>query len=103
MKAIVEIAGAQYPVEENMQLTVARLTEPEGKKITFDKVLLLQDGAQREYGQPYLKATVGATIVRHLRHPKVVSRTYRRRKGYHRTYGQRQPATEISISHISRK
>ena len=103
MKAVVEIGGLQYPVEEKMHLTVGPLKEKEGAQVTFKRVLLLQDGDTAEYGKPYLKALVTATVLRHLRLPKVVSRTYRRRKGRHRTYGHRQPATEISIKSIAKK
>ncbi len=103
MKAVVEIGGLQYPVEEKMHLTVGHLKEREGEQVVFEKVLLFQDGDTIEYGKPYLKASVTATVLRHLRHPKVVSRTYRRRKDRHRTYGHRQPATEISIKSIAKK
>ena len=40
MYAIVEIAGHQYKVQKDQQLYVNRLEDEEGKKDTFDKVLL---------------------------------------------------------------
>ena len=40
MYAIVEIAGQQFKVEKDSKIYVNRLKEDEGKKVTFDKVLL---------------------------------------------------------------
>ena len=40
MYAIVEIAGHQYKVEKDQQVFVNRLDVEEGKKVTFDRVLL---------------------------------------------------------------
>ena len=103
MKAIVEISGKQYPVAEQGALIVDRLAAKEGETVTFNKVLVLHNGTTSELGKPYLSATITATVVRHLRHKKVVSRTYRRRQGYHRTYGHRQGATEINVQSITRE
>ena len=40
MYAIVEIAGQQFKVEKGQQIFVNRLHEEEGRKVSFDKVLL---------------------------------------------------------------
>ena len=44
MYAIVEIAGQQFKVAKDQKVYVHRLKEAEGSKVTFDKVMLLEDG-----------------------------------------------------------
>ena len=41
MNAIVEISGKQFKVKKDQSLFVDRLHIDEGKKVSFDKVLLL--------------------------------------------------------------
>ena len=43
MYAIVEIAGQQFKVAKDQKVYVHRLQEAEGSKVTFDKVMLLED------------------------------------------------------------
>ena len=44
MYAIVEIAGQQFKVAKDQKILVHRLQDKEGSKVSFDKVLLLDDG-----------------------------------------------------------
>ena len=44
MYAIVEIAGHQFKVEKDQRVFVNRLSTEEGKKVSFDNVLLIGDG-----------------------------------------------------------
>ena len=44
MYAIVDIAGQQFKVEKDQKLFVHRLEVEEGKKVSFDKVLLIDTG-----------------------------------------------------------
>ena len=44
MYAIVEIAGQQFKVAKDQKVYVHRLKEAEGSKVTFNKVMLLEDG-----------------------------------------------------------
>ena len=46
MYAIVEIAGHQYKVQQDQRLYVNRLKHEEGDKVSFDQVLLVDDGYQ---------------------------------------------------------
>ena len=43
MYAIVEIAGLQYKVEKDQRLYVNRLNVEAGKKVKFDRVLLIEE------------------------------------------------------------
>ena len=72
MYAIVEIAGKQFKVEKDQKLYVHRLKEDEGKKVTFDKVLMIDNKDKVSFGSPMINgAQVGAKILKHLNHYKL--------------------------------
>jgi len=103
MYAIVEIAGQQFKVAKDQKVFVHRLEEKEGSKVTFDKVLLLDDGTVT-IGAPVIEnAVVTAKILDHLKGDKVVVFKKKRRKGYKVKNGHRQYLTQIQIEGISIK
>ncbi len=103
MYAIVEIAGQQFKVVKDQKVFVHRLQEKEGSKVTFDNVLLLDDG-KITLGAPAIKgAVVTAKILNHLKGDKVIVFKKKRRKGYRVKNGHRQFLTEIQIEGISTK
>ena len=55
MYALVEIAGKQFKIEENVQLKVPYYSNKVGDKITIDKVLYFDDGNKKSFGNPYIK------------------------------------------------
>ena len=100
MYAIVEIAGLQYKVEKDQQLYVNRLKGEEGSEITFDRVLLTDNGTV-QVGAPVIEGTtVTAKIVEHLKGNKVIVFKKKRRKGYRKKNGHRQYLTKIEITGI---
>ena len=102
MYAIVEIAGHQFKVEKDQKVFVNRLAIEEGKKVSFDNVLLLSDGSNVTLGAPAIDgAQVEAKVVKHLKGDKVVVFKKKRRKGYRVKNGHRQSLTEIVIQSIS--
>ena len=52
MYAIVEIAGHQFKVQKDQQVYVNRLDVEEGKKVTFDRVLLVRRQRQGNRWRP---------------------------------------------------
>ena len=103
MYAIVEIAGQQYKVAKDQKVFVHRLEGKEGSKVSFDKVLLLDDG-KVTIGAPVIEnAVVSAKILGHLKGDKVIVFKKKRRKGYKVKNGHRQFLTEIQIDGISTK
>lgn len=101
MYAIVEIAGQQFKVEKDQKVFVHRLTEDEGKKVSFDNVLLIGDGNNITLGAPAIDgAQVGAKVLSHLKGDKVIVFKKKRRKGYRKKNGHRQALTEIIIESI---
>ena len=102
MYAIVEIAGHQFKVEKDQKVFVHRLQTEEGKKVTFDNVLLLADGSKVTVGAPAIDgAQVGAKVLKHLKGDKVIVFKKKRRKGYRVKNGHRQALTEIQIESIA--
>ncbi|NHF58737.1 50S ribosomal protein L21 [Flavobacteriaceae bacterium TP-CH-4] len=104
MYAIVEMAGQQFKVAKDQKVYVHRLQTEEGKKVTFDNVLLLDDGKNITVGAPAIDgAAVEAKVVKHLRGDKVIVFKKKRRKGYKKKNGHRQSLTEIVIESIVAK
>ncbi len=100
MYAIVEIAGQQFKVKKDQKVFVHRLQGEAGSKVSFDKVLLLDDG-KVTIGAPAIKgAAVNAKILNHLKGDKVIVFKKKRRKGYKVKNGHRQYLSEIVIESI---
>ena len=101
MYAIVEIAGQQFKVAKDQKIFVHRLQDKEGSKVSFDKILLLDDGKEVKVGAPTIEgASVDAKIISHLKGDKVIVFKKKRRKGYRVKNGHRQYLSEIEISNI---
>ena len=102
MYAIVDIAGQQFKVEKDQKIFVHRLQDKEGSKVSFKKILLLDDGKGVKIGSPNLDgASVDAKVISHLKDDKVIVFKKKRRKGYRVKNGHRQLLSEIQISSIS--
>lgn len=102
MYAIVDIAGQQFKVEKNQKVFTHRLDEEEGKKVTFDQVLLIDNDGKVEVGTPTVKGMiVTAKIVQHLKGDKVKVFKKKRRKGYQKENGHRQYLTELLVEDIA--
>jgi large subunit ribosomal protein L21 len=103
MYAIVEIAGQQFKVAKDQKVFVHRLQEEEGSKVSFENVLLMDDG-KITIGAPAIKgAVVTAKVLNHLKGDKVIVFKKKRRKGYRVKNGHRQFLTELQIESISAK
>ena len=80
MYAIVEIAGQQFKVKKDQKVFVHRLQEEVGSNVSFDKVLLVDDG-NVTLGAPVIEgAAVNAKILNHLKGDKVIVFKKKRRK-----------------------
>ena len=104
MKAIVEIGGKQLKVEKGQTFLVNRLEKESGKKISFEKVFLIEDKGKTTVGTPLVdKVSVSASIIDHSKGDKVIVFKKKRRKGYKVKNGHRQYLTKIKIDNISLK
>ena len=101
MYAIINISGKQYKAISGARLRVPKQDGETGTSLTFDKVLLINDGKNTEVGKPILKgASVTGTIIEHGRNKKILVYKKKRRKGYQRKNGHRQWFTEIEFGTI---
>ena len=101
MYAIINISGKQYKAISGSRLRVPKQDGDLGKILTFDKVLLTNDGKNTEIGNPIIKGfSVTATIINHGRDKKILVYKKKRRKGYQRKNGHRQWYTEIEFNSI---
>lgn len=102
MYAVIETGGKQYIVEKGTTLRVEKLGVERDKEITFDKVLLVGGSGKPTIGAPYVKgASVTAKLVEEGRGRKVLVYHKKRRKGYEKKYGHRQPYSEVKVTKIA--
>ncbi len=101
MYAITESCGRQYKVSEGDVVFFEKLEVEEGKKVTFDSVVLVSDDKKVEVGAPYVKGVkVEGKVVAHGKHKKIIVYKYKAKKNYRRTQGHRQPYTKVEITKI---
>ena len=101
MYAVIEACGKQYKVTKGDVVFFEKLDAEEGKKVTFDKVVLVSDGKKIEVGAPYVKGIkVEGKVVAHGKGKKIVVFKYKPKKNYRRKQGHRQPYTKVEITDI---
>lgn len=101
MYAIIESCGRQYKVSEGDVVFFEKLDAEEGKKVNFDKVVLVSDGKKVEVGTPYVKsAKVEGKVVAQGKGKKILVYKYKAKKNYRRTRGHRQLYTKVEITSI---
>ena len=101
MYAIIESCGKQYKVSEGDVVFFEKLDAEEGKKVTFDNVILVSDGKDVKVGTPYVKGCkVEGTVVAQGKGPKIIVYKYKAKKNYRRKQGHRQPYTKVEIKSI---
>jgi large subunit ribosomal protein L21 len=104
MYAIIRAGGKQLRVSEGELVKVEKVAGEVGDKVSAGEVLSIHDGKKSQIGRPVLDtAKVEAEIVRHGRGDKIRIHKFKRRQGYARTQGHRQPFTELKIEKIKAK
>ena len=102
MYAIIEACGKQYKVVEGDVVFFEKLDTEAGKKVSFDKVVLVSDDKKVEVGAPYVKGVkVEGKVVEHGKGKKIIVYKYKAKKNYRRTQGHRQPFTKVEITKIA--
>ena len=89
MYAIIESCGRQYKVAEGDVVFFEKLEGEEGKKVTFDNVVLVSNDSKVE-----------GKVVSHGKGKKILVYKYKAKKNYRRTQGHRQPYTKVEITKI---
>ncbi|HSV88617.1 MAG TPA: 50S ribosomal protein L21 [Bacteroidales bacterium] len=101
MYAIIEIGGQQFKIAKSQKLYVNLLDSEAGSELEIGKVLLLSDGEKVQVGAPLVTgARVKAKVLGHVKADKVLVFKKKRRKGFQKMNGHRQPLTQIQIEDI---
>ena len=101
MYAIIEACGKQYKVEEGEVVFFEKLDVEEGKKVTFDNVILVSDEKDVQIGSPYVKgAKVEGKVVAHGKGKKIIVFKMKAKKSERTKQGHRQPYTKVEITKI---
>ena len=101
MYAIIATGGKQYKVAEGDIIRVEKLGTEDGAEVTFDDVIAVQNDTELLFGDAVKNAAVKATVVKTDKAKKVVVYRYKRKSGYHKKNGHRQPYTEVKIDAIN--
>lgn len=102
-QAVIKTGGKQYRVREGQVLKVEKILGDfnVGDKVTFDMVLLTDDGSTITLGTPSIKGkNVSATITDIDRSAKVVVGKFKQKSKYFVKNGHRQPFFEVKIDSI---
>ena len=105
MYAIIEDSGTQIKVSEGDVIEIDHREGEEGSTLLFDKVLAIGDNSSDDaarVGRPYLDgASVSAEVVEEFKTDKLHVIKFKRRKGYKRKQGHRQPYLRIRVGEIT--
>ncbi len=99
--AIVEDGGKQYKAVIGTTIEVDRFDAEVGEEMDLDHVLLIADGDDVQVGTPVVAgAKVLATVVDHVKGPKIIVFKYKPKKRYRVKSGHRQQYTRLRIDSI---
>ena len=103
MYAIVKTGGKQYKVAEGDVLFVEKLDAQAGDVVTLNEVLACTNAeGELVVGAPVVEgASVTAKVVEQGKAKKVIVYKYKRKSGYHKKQGHRQPFTQVKIEKIN--
>lgn len=100
MYAVIETGSKQYRVAEGDVIEVEKLPVEIGKKVEFERVLMVSDETGAQIGAPLVDGVqVTATVQAHGRGKKII--VYKHKKNYHKKQGHRQDFTRLQIDKIA--
>ena len=86
---------------KNFFLFIEKLNAEVGEKVTFDKVLVMGEGADAKIGTPYVGENVYGEVVENGKGKKVIIYKYKAKKDSKKKQGHRQPYTQLQIKSIA--
>jgi large subunit ribosomal protein L21 len=100
--AVIATGGKQYVVHEGTTVLIEKLDDvKEGDSVTFDQVLLIDNGSA-QIGMPTLSgAKVTAKVTEVGRAKKIEIIRYRQKSRYYKKNGHRQPFMKVTIEKIA--
>lgn len=96
--AVIETGGKQYLVSPGQVITIEKIRGLSGKDISFDKVLLVDDGKEVKIGTPYVAgARVSGELMEEGRGDKKLVFKYKAKTRHRVKRGHRQPFMKVKI------
>ena len=101
--AVIKTGGKQYKVSEGDTVSIEKIKGEyaKGDKLTFDEVLLVDNGKDTTIGTPFIAgAKVAGEIVEIGRARKLLVMKYKQKSRYLKRNGHRQPFFKVKITSI---
>jgi large subunit ribosomal protein L21 len=101
--AIIETGGKQYMASVGDTLKIEKISGDfkAGDAVTFDRVLMVDNGQDTTIGEPYIKGAQVTGEVKNVgRSKKVVVIKYKAKSNYFKKRGHRQPFFEVKITKL---
>lgn len=102
--AVIKTGGKQYVVSKGDSISIEKLPGDlkKGDPVSFDQVLLVDDGSDTTIGAPTIKgASVSGTVASVGRAKKLEVVKYKPKSRYFKRKGHRQPVLKVTIDKIS--
>jgi len=100
--AVIKTGGKQYRVQQGDVIFVEKINSQADEAVTFEEVLLVNDGEQTKVGAPIVAgAKVEGKVLAQVKAKKVVVYKYKAKKNERKKQGHRQPYTKVEITAIN--
>lgn len=103
MYAVIKAGGKQQKVQAGDEIQVELIEGGPGDKVTFEPVLVVDDGGTAHVGSALAGSSVRGTIAGEAKGPKVRVFHYKPKTGYRKTTGHRQRYTVVTIDDVGFK
>jgi len=102
MYAVIKTGGKQHRVSEGDVISIERIPGEKGDSVPFDQVLMVGKEGDVRIGRPIVEgAKVVGEILAQTQGDKITVFKTKKRKGYRKKTGHRQPLTSLKIREIS--
>ncbi|MFT6836091.1 MAG: large subunit ribosomal protein L21 [Francisellaceae bacterium] len=102
MYAVIKSGGKQYKVKEGSVVQLEKIEKGVGETVELTEVLLLADGKETKFGNPFIEGSkVVGEVVEQARAKKIHIIKFKRRKHHMKRQGHRQYYTAIKITSIN--
>jgi len=100
--AVIKTGGKQYKVSEGDVISIEKLDGDfkSGDVITFDEVVLADDGNTSTVGTPFTGAKIEGKFVEEGKGKKVRIQKFKSKSNYSKVTGHRQPFTKVEITKL---
>ena len=102
MYAVIKTGGKQYRVQQGYVIFVEKIDAQADEAVTFEEVLLVNDGETTKIGKPVVEgAKVEGKVLAQVKSKKIVVYKYKAKKNERKKQGHRQPYTKVEITAIN--